>query len=47
MSELLSHLIYHDCGYRRRISLEMDEIGRRRAAPTDTAREKAQMAKDT
>ncbi len=47
MREPLSHLMYHESGYRCSTSLEMVEMGRRRAAPADTAREKAQMAKET
>ena len=43
--EALSHWMYHELGYRCRTSLAMEEVGKRSAAPTLTASEKAHMQK--
>jgi hypothetical protein len=45
MSEALSHWMYQELGYRCKTSLAMEDVGRRRAAPTLTAREKAHIQK--
>ena len=37
--------MYHDEGYRCRISLEIEEIGKSNAEPALTAKENAQIAK--
>jgi hypothetical protein len=37
--------MYQELGYLCRTSLAMEDVGRRRAAPTLTAREKAHMQK--
>ena len=45
MREAFSHCMYHDEGYRCRISLEIEEIGKSNAEPALTAKENAQIAK--